>query len=105
MKIPNGTWTHRGTVFEFQPVQQTWWLELSTRYKMSSDSPQTVEYIDDLIKNVVISPIEVKNGGVAYLDSEECPFYVSVAKLTKEIERFLDDPIGYSGSVPQSKAK
>lgn len=79
-----------GTEYTLQSVSPRWYYEHNDNCKMATNSRNTAEYVDGLLKNVVIEPKEVSNEGMDYFDRQDD--ISSVEKLTNEIESFLRGP-------------
>jgi len=80
--------TINGTEYTLQSVSPSWYFDFNDECNMTgSGKRQTRKYIDGLIKNCVIAPAEVKNGGISYFD--ENTDIATPEKLTKAIEQFL----------------
>ena len=80
--------TVNGTKYTLQSVSPSWYLQNSDRHRMTgSGIKDTAGYMDELIKNCVVSPPEVSAKGIAYFD--ELDDIVSLTELSSEIESFL----------------
>ena len=76
-----------GTDYKLQSVSPTWYFDHNDACGMTGGKRKTAEYIDGLLKNVVISPKEVSTKGMAYF--EEVGDIATPEKLLTEIESFL----------------
>ena len=74
--------------YTLQSVSPRWYFEMNDRNGMTGGKKNTAGYIDELFKNVVIEPAEVKANGLSYF--EEMDDGIGVAEeLLKEVESFL----------------
>ena len=71
--------TVNGEEYTLQSVSPTWYSGGGRR--------DTTKYIDTMLKNVVISPAEVKADGISYFDEKDD--IKTPEKLIKAIETFL----------------
>lgn len=76
-----------GVEYTLQSVSPRWYYEHNDNCKMASTSRNTADYVDGLLKNVVIEPKEISNEGMDYFDRQDD--IKSVEELTNEIESFL----------------
>ena len=76
--------TVNGTEYTLQSVSPTWYFNHNDE---CGGKRKTVNYIDGLIKNIVISPKEVSTQGISYF--EEAEDISTPEKLMTEIESFL----------------
>lgn len=74
-----------GKEFTLQSVSPRWYLELNDRNGMTGGKKNTAGYIDELFKNVVVSPAEVQATGLDFFGDD----IDSVEKLLSEVESFL----------------
>lgn len=74
----------RGNKYKLQSVSPRWYYELSDRHLLNGKR-KTADYVDELLKNVVISPAEVKTDGIDYFGED----LGVVEDLVTEIESFL----------------
>ena len=79
--------TVNGTEYTLQSVSPTWYFNHNDECGMTGGKRKTVNYIDGLIKNIVISPKEVSTQGISYF--EEAEDISTPEKLMTEIESFL----------------
>ncbi|MCI8442569.1 MAG: hypothetical protein HFG27_08570 [Provencibacterium sp.] len=74
--------------YTLQSVSPSWYLQNSDRHRMTgSGTKDTAGYMDELIKNCVIEPAEVRQKGIAFFDDAED--LVSLTELVGAIETFL----------------
>lgn len=76
-----------GQEYEFQSVSPQWYYQLSDQCGIGKDRQDSVRYMDQLFKNVVISPPEVAAKGFRYFDENHD--LESSELLMSAIERFL----------------
>lgn len=79
--------TVNGTEYNLQSVSPQWYYEINDECGMTGGKRNSARYIDELLKNVIISPQEVRNKGIEYFN--EIDDIDSTEKLLKEIESFL----------------
>lgn len=77
--------TVNGKDFTLQSVSPRWYLGLNDRNGMTGGKKDTAGYIDELFKNVVVSPAEVQTSGLDFFGDD----VDSVEKLLSEVESFL----------------
>lgn len=76
--------TIRGTKYKLQSVSPRWYYDLSDKHLVNGKR-NTANYADELIKNVVVSPAEVRTDGIDYFGDE----IGTTVDLVEEIESFL----------------
>ena len=74
--------------YTLQSVSPRWYFEMNDRHGMTGGKKDTAGYIDELFKNVIIEPAEVKADGMSYFDDMEDGIDAT-EKLLKEVESFL----------------
>lgn len=79
--------TVNGTEYNLQSVSPQWYYEINDECGMTGGKRNSARYIDELLKNVITSPQEVRNKGIEYFN--EIDDIGSTEKLLKEIESFL----------------
>ena len=95
MKMPDltrnkeqSTITVNGEEYTLQSVSPTWYFGVNDDCGMTGGGRRdTTKYIDTMLKNVVISPAEVKADGISYFDEKDD--IKTPEKLIKAIETFL----------------
>ena len=78
--------TVRGEKYTLQSVSPRWYYDLSDKHLINGKR-NTANYADDLLKNVVISPVDVRNNGIEYFEES----IGTVEDLVQEIESFLKE--------------
>ena len=74
--------------YTLQSVSPTWYFGVNDDCGMTGGGRRdTTKYIDTMLKNVVISPAEVKADGISYFDEKDD--IKTPEKLIKAIETFL----------------
>ncbi|MDE7331208.1 MAG: hypothetical protein K2O16_03055 [Lachnospiraceae bacterium] len=79
--------TVNGTEYTLQSVSPQWYMEINDECGMTGGKRNTAKYIDEMFKNVIVSPPEVRNEGIGYFNLNDD--IDSTEKLLKEIESFL----------------
>lgn len=80
--------TVNGEEYTLQSVSPTWYFGVNDDCGMTGGGRRdTTKYIDTMLKNVVISPAEVKADGISYFDEKDD--IKTPEKLIKAIETFL----------------
>ena len=74
--------------YTLQSVSPRWYLEMNDRNGMTGGKKKTADYFDELFKNVVIEPAEVKTSGLSYFDEMDDGIGAA-EELMKEVESFL----------------
>lgn len=71
-----------------QSVSPSWYYDINDKYGMTSRGrKQSSKYLDELFKNCVVFPGEIRNNGIKYFDDSDD--IVGAEELSKEIESFL----------------
>lgn len=71
-----------------QSVSPTWYYDVCKRYGlMSGTNKDFIKYMDEMFKNCVIYPGEIRNKGIEYFDERDD--IVGAEELNKEISSFL----------------
>ena len=74
--------------YTLQSVSPSWYYELNDKVGNTGSSKRdTAKYMDTMIRNCVISPTEVANGGIGYFDDRDD--IKTPENIIKEIESFL----------------
>lgn len=73
--------------YTLQSVSPQWYMEINDECGMTGGKRDTAKYIDEMFKNVVVAPPEIKGKGIEYFNEMED--IDSTEKLLKEIESFL----------------
>lgn len=73
--------------FTLQSVSPRFYYDVNDSCGMTGGKKNTAEYMDKMLKNVVIEPKEVSVKGLAYFDETED--IDTSEKLLKEMESFL----------------
>lgn len=73
--------------YTLQSVSPSWFYETIDDCGVGTDNQDSKKYINELLKNVVVSPAEIKSEGLKYFDKDDN--VGTVKKLIKEINRFL----------------
>lgn len=74
--------------YTLQSVSPTWYFNANDDCGMTGNGRRdTTKYIDTMLRNVVISPPEVKSEGISYFDEKDD--IKTPEKLIKAIEQFL----------------
>ena len=76
-----------GTEYTFQSVSPSWYYKNQDDCGIGTSDRDSKKYVDNILKNVVISPAEIKTEGMKYFDKNDD--ISTVSTLVKEIERFL----------------
>lgn len=74
--------------YTLQSVSPRWYFDLNDRYGMTGGKKNTAGYIDELFKNVVVEPSEIKMQGLNYFDEMDGGIALT-EQLMKEAESFL----------------
>lgn len=97
------TATVNGVEYTLQSVSPTFYYGLSDRCRISGGGQRdSVQYMDELFKNVVIAPRDVATKGMAFFD--ETDDIATPAALIAEIESFLAGRGKYAGGQKTSEA-
>ena len=91
--------TINGIDFQFQSVSPDAYLDNFDRFGRGKN---TKRYIDWLIRNIVVSPPEIANGGIEYFNKTE-DVSTPIA-LSEAIETFLANPARKQGTTPGTSA-
>lgn len=75
----------RGKTFEVQKVSPRWYYGLSDRHLVNGKR-NTAGYADELLKNTITAPSEIKVEGLDYFNEDDLGL---VEDLVNEIESFL----------------
>lgn len=95
------TITIEGTEYTLQSASYSWYTNLTDLYiRPASGRKNTAKYADALIKGCVIAPAEVAKGGLKFFDDQDD--IATPAELVREIETFLTEREGPSGSKKES---
>ena len=73
--------------YTLQSVSPTWYFDINDSCGITGGKRKTAEYIDKLIRNVVISPKEISTEGMKYFDNMED--ISTPEELLTAIESFL----------------
>ena len=73
--------------YTLQSVSPSWFYELQDDCGIGTDNRDTKKFINELLKNTVIMPSEIKTEGMKYFDRNDD--IGTPEKLTKEILSFL----------------
>lgn len=80
--------TINGQKFTLQSVSPSWYYNFNDECgNTGGGKRKSVQYMDGMFRNCVISPAEVKADGMGYFDEKED--LSTAEKLIGEIERFL----------------
>lgn len=80
--------TVNGEKYTLQSVSPRWYFELNDRCGMTGRGERdTAQYMDELLKNAVVEPVEVSVKGLGYFDDLED--IDTPEKLLREIESFF----------------
>lgn len=80
--------TINGQKFTLQSVSPSWYYNINDECgNTGSGKRKSVKYMDEMFRNCVISPPEVKADGMTYFDEKED--LSTAEKLIGEIETFL----------------
>lgn len=80
-----GELTVQGKTFSVQKVSPRWYYGLSDRHLINGKR-NTAGYVDELLKNTITAPAEIKVEGIDYFDEDGLGL---VEELVNEIESFL----------------
>ena len=89
-----------GTEFVLQSVSPQWYMDNLDRFGRGKN---TSKYIDELFKNVVVSPPEVASKGMEYFNEKED--LATATTLLEEIESFLVRPVEQRDSKKSGTAQ
>ena len=73
--------------YTLQSVSPSWFYELQDDCGIGTNDRDMKKFINELLKNVVVSPAEIKSEGIKYFDKKDD--IGTSEKLTKEIMAFL----------------
>ena len=76
------------TDYTLQSVSPKWYYDLNDRCGMTGGKKNTAGYIDELLKNVVVEPAEVRTQGLTYFNEIDDGIFIS-EMLVKQVESFL----------------
>ena len=76
------------TDYTLQSVSPKWYYDLNDRCGMTGGKKNTAGYIDELLKNVVVEPAEVRTQGLNYFNEIDDGIFIS-EMLVKQVESFL----------------
>ncbi len=76
-----------GTVFTLQSISPQSYMDINDEHGMTGGRRDTSGYIDELFRNVVVEPAEVRAEGIEYFNKNDD--IGGTEKLLKEIESFL----------------
>lgn len=77
-----------GQEYILQSVSPQWYMDNLDRFGRGKN---TAKYIDELIRNIVVSPPEVASKGMEYFNEQED--VATPTLLMEEIESFLARPV------------
>ncbi len=80
--------TVNGKDYTLQSVSPKWYFEVNDRYNMTGGKKNTAGYVDEMFKNVVVEPLEVKTQGLEYFCDMDDGIAVAET-LLMEAESFL----------------
>ncbi|MGL5435875.1 MAG: hypothetical protein ACRDBO_10825 [Lachnospiraceae bacterium] len=80
-----GVLTVQGKKFSVQKVSPRWYYGLSDRHLINGKR-NTAAYVDELLKNTITDPAEIKVDGLEYFGDDDLGL---VDELVTEIESFL----------------
>jgi hypothetical protein len=83
----------RGLEITLQNPSPQWYLECVSRNKDANGNTELNDYCDELFKNCVVAPAELRQDGMRFFDRRED--LKGALDLRKEIERFLFEPKQY----------
>lgn len=70
-----------------QSVSPSWYYNINDKYGMTGGKKQSSKYMDELIKNCVAEPAEIRSRGMDYFD--ELEDLAGAEELNRAIESFL----------------
>lgn len=77
-----------GVDYTLQSVSYEWYLDLNDRHGLSGGGRRkTSAYVDELLKNCVVTPGEIKTRGIKCFDDD----IATGVALTSAIETFLSE--------------
>ena len=76
-----------GVAYTLQSVSPSWYFDLNDRTGMTGGKKNLKKYMDELFRNCVVAPADVRDGGMAYFDERDD--IAAPENLTREIEEFL----------------
>lgn len=76
-----------GMTFILQSISPQSYMQINDEYKMTGGKRDTAGYIDEMFKNVVVEPAEIRSDGIEFFNKDDD--IDSTEKLLKEIESFL----------------
>ena len=79
-----------GVAYTLQNPSPRWYLQCTTRNRDANGNLDLEDYLDELFKNCVVSPADVRNRGLACFDDAED--LQGALQLRKAMERFLLKP-------------
>ena len=74
--------------YMLQSVSPKWYFDVNDRYGMTGGKKNTAGYVDEMFKNVVVEPPEIKSQGLEYFGDMDDGIAVTEQLLT-EVESFL----------------
>lgn len=80
--------TVNGQDYTLQSVSPRWYFDVNDRCGMTGGKKNTAGYVDEMLKNVVIEPPEIKTKGLEYFNDMEDGIAATEQLLT-EVESFL----------------
>jgi hypothetical protein len=86
-----------GAEYELQSPSVDWFLDFQTRHRLGSDNVNNKAFADDLLRNVVIKPPEIKVLGIKYFGYD----IYSQQSLAQEAASFLVSPVGHGGGAAE----
>ena len=96
--------TVNGQAFTLQTVSPSWYFNTLDQCGMTgADRRDTYRYLDLMLKNVVVEPVEVSRRGMRYFD--DLGDIETPEKLSTEIDRFLHPGKRYDSGAAAGKAE
>jgi len=93
-----------GVEYKFQSVSPRWYYDINDRYgNTGGGRKNSPDYMDEMFRNVVISPPEVATRGLSYFEDNDD--LKGAEDLIGEIERFLREPAKHSGGAKARQAE
>ena len=80
--------TINGQDYTLQSVSPRWYFDANDRHGMTGGKKNTAGYVDEIFKNVVVEPPEIKAQGIEYFCDTDDGIEVTEQLLT-EVESFL----------------
>ncbi|RGE72806.1 hypothetical protein DWY69_06940 [Eisenbergiella massiliensis] len=80
--------TINGQDYTLQSVSPRWYFDANDRHGMTGGKKNTAGYVDEIFKNVVVEPPEIKAQGIEYFCDMDDGIEVTEQLLT-EVESFL----------------